>query len=81
MAAGFARCYANGARQNPQMAGQVKMVIMVGPSGQVLSAVPFGGDGLSTQVIACVAGLFKGVVFSPPAHGVATLVIPVTLPR
>jgi len=78
MRAGFRRCYNRGLAENPEMKGSVRITAKIGPNGEVLSASPSGGGGLSGTVISCVAARVASAQFAPPEGGGATIVIPVT---
>jgi hypothetical protein len=78
MAAGFRRCYNKGLSEDPSMKGSVRITAKIGPNGEVLSASPSGGGGLSGTVIGCVTARVSSAQFSPPEGGGATVVIPVT---
>lgn len=78
MAAGFRRCYDKGLQEDPNMKGSVRVTAKIGPNGEVQSAVPSGGAGLSQTVVSCVAARVTSAVFSPPDGGAATIVIPVS---
>ena len=78
MAAGFRRCYNKGLQEDPNMKGSVRITAKIGPNGEVLSASPSGGGGLSGTVISCVAARVSSAQFAPPEGGGATVVIPVT---
>lgn len=80
MAAGFRRCYQNGLdREDPSMSGSVRIIAKIGPNGEVLSASPAGGAGLSASVIGCMVSRVASAQFAEPIGGGATLVIPVTV--
>ncbi|MDC3959466.1 AgmX/PglI C-terminal domain-containing protein [Polyangium jinanense] len=78
MAAGFRRCYNRGLQADPTMKGSVRITAKIGPNGEVLSASPSGGGGLSGDVISCVVARVQSAQFSPPEGGGATVVIPVS---
>jgi len=78
MQAGFRRCYNRGLQTDPTMKGSVRMTARIGPNGEVLSASPSGGGGLSGEVIGCVAARVQSAQFAPPDGGGATVVIPVS---
>jgi hypothetical protein len=78
MAAGFRRCYNKGLQEDPSMKGSVRITAKIGPNGEVISASPSGGGGLSGTVISCVTARVSSAQFSPPEGGGATVVIPVT---
>jgi hypothetical protein len=77
MAAGFRRCFAKGLQADPTMRGSVRITARIGPNGEVLSASPSGGGGLSGAVIGCVAARVASAQFAPPEGGSATIVVPV----
>ncbi len=78
MGAGFRRCYNKGLAEDPNMKGSVRITAKIGPNGEVLSASPSGGGGLSGTVISCVTARVSSAQFAPPEGGGATVVIPVT---
>ena len=78
MSAGFRRCYNRGLQEDPTMKGSVRVTAKIGPNGEVLSASPSGGGGLSGTVISCVVARVQSAQFAPPEGGGATVVIPVT---
>lgn len=78
MAAGFRRCYNKGLAEDPNMKGSIRITAKIGPNGEVLSASPSGGGGLSGTVVGCVAARVSSAQFAPPEGGGATIVIPVT---
>lgn len=78
MAAGFRRCYNRGLAEDPTMKGSIRITAKIGPNGEVLSASPSGGGGLSGTVVSCVAARVASSQFAPPEGGGATIVIPVS---
>lgn len=78
MAAGFRRCYQRGLAEDPGMKGSIRITAKIGPNGEVLSASPGGGGGLSGTVTSCVAGVVSSRTFAKPDGGGATIVIPVS---
>ncbi|HRI70273.1 MAG TPA: AgmX/PglI C-terminal domain-containing protein, partial [Polyangium sp.] len=78
MSAGFRRCYNRGLQTDPTMKGSVRITARIGPNGEVVSATPSGGGGLSGEVIGCVVARVQSAPFSPPDGGSATVVIPVS---
>jgi hypothetical protein len=78
MAAGFRRCYNRGLQTDPTMKGSVRVTAKIGPNGEVLSASPSGGGGLSGEVVSCVVARVQSAQFAPPEGGSALVVIPVT---
>lgn len=78
MAAGFRRCYQKGLVEDASMKGTVRITARIGPAGEVQSAAPSSGGGLSSTVTSCVAGVVSSRTFDKPAGGGATIVIPVS---
>lgn len=78
MAPGFRRCYQKGLADDPEMKGSVRITARIGPSGEVQSAAPSGGGGLSKKLKSCVAGVVSSSTFDKPEGGGATIVIPVS---
>ena len=78
MSAGFKRCYQKGLAEDANMKGSVRITAKVGPNGEVLSASPSGGGGLSGTVVQCVVARVSSAQFAPPEGGGATIVIPVS---
>lgn len=78
MAAGFRRCYNKGLQEDPNMKGSVRITAKIGPNGEVLSASPSGGGGLSGTVVSCVVARVQSAQFAAPEGGGATIVIPVS---
>lgn len=78
MAAGFRRCYQRGLAEDETMKGSVRVTAKIGPNGEVQSASPSEGGGLSNVVKGCVAGVVSSRTFAPPDGGSATIVIPVS---
>lgn len=78
MGAGFRRCYNLGLAEDAHMTGSIRVTAKIGPGGEVVSAMPTGGSGLSEAVIACVVARVSTARFAVPEGGGATVVIPVT---
>jgi hypothetical protein len=76
MQAGLRLCYKRGLEEDPTMQGSVRVTAQVGPNGEVRSAQPSGGGGLSSGVISCVVSRVRSAQFGQPASGGATVVIP-----
>ncbi len=79
MAAGFRRCYNRGLLENPNMKGSLRITTKIGPNGEVLSATPSTGSGLSQSVVSCLSARVASATFAKPNGGGATLIIPVSL--
>ncbi len=78
LAGGFRRCYEAGLSGDNDMRGRFTITARIGPNGEVLSATPSGGGGISGGVQSCAAARVSGASFAPPEGGAgATLVIPV----
>ncbi|MFO0548734.1 MAG: AgmX/PglI C-terminal domain-containing protein [Polyangiaceae bacterium] len=78
MTSGFRRCYNAGLKTDPDMQGSVRITAKIGPNGEVTSATPSGGGGLSAQVVGCVVSRVASAQFDKPEGGGATIVIPVS---
>jgi len=78
MRAGFKRCYEQSLEQNPDAAGSIRLVIRVGPGGEVsnVSATPSGN--IPSSVVSCVSARARAAQFSPPDGGSAVVNVPVT---
>jgi len=72
----FRLCYENGLRNNPHLAGRVKVNFAIDAKGAVQSPTG-GGDMPDSAVIACVTKAFYGLSFPAPEGGV---VVKVTYP-
>lgn len=82
MAAGFRRCVNKALVSDPasiSAGAQLRILVKIGKSGEVLSTTPSGATGLSAPVIPCMAARVASAQFSPPDSGSATLVIPVSI--
>lgn len=80
LSGGFRRCYLRGLEsEDPSMKGGVKLVIKVGPNGEVagVTATPTGS--VSGTVAACMAGKAQGAQFPKPPSGGATIFAPVSV--
>ncbi len=78
MAKPFRACFNRGLRDDPQMAGEVRINARIGAQGEVLRAAAYGHHGLSDGVLWCTVDVVFASTFAPPAGGGATIVIPVT---
>jgi hypothetical protein len=79
----FRRCYQNGLdREDPEMAGSVRVTARIGPNGEVVSTSTAIGGTVSGTVAACIASKVAGAQFSAPKNGQgAVLAIPVGLKK
>jgi hypothetical protein len=73
----FRACYNKGLAIDSSMAGNVTIVAKIGPNGEVTSADPSGGAGLSSEVQSCLAKVVRNASFDAVAGSGATLQIPV----
>jgi hypothetical protein len=73
----FRACYNKGLLIDSSMAGSVTIVAKIGPNGEVTSADPSGGAGLSPEVQSCLAKVVRNARFEAVAGTGATLQIPV----
>lgn len=79
MAAGFRRCFNRGLQENPSMSGSLKLVLTLGPNGEVTKTESTGGAGLSDAVIACAKARASAAQFAAPeGAGPTTITIPLT---
>jgi hypothetical protein len=69
------RCFEEGLRRNPDLAGAVVISFLIGRSGAVLDAQDAGSTLPDREVIACVVRVIRSVEFPPPA-----LLVRVTYP-
>jgi hypothetical protein len=77
MRARFRRCYAEGRKTNPDMAGTITLVAKIGPDGEVTS-VGGGTAGALSPIAGCLKAVVQGAAFDPPAGGSAVITIPLT---
>ena len=75
---GLLACYRRGLEESPRMRGTVRVTLRIGPNGEVLSATPSAGGGLSPNVVGCVVGKLGAAQFAQPVGGGAVLVVPIT---
>jgi hypothetical protein len=73
----FRACYNKGIASDSSMAGSVTIVAKIGPNGEVTSADPSGGAGLSPEVQSCLARVVRNAPFEAVGGSGATLQIPV----
>ncbi len=79
----FRRCYQNGLdREDPDMAGSVRVTAKIGPNGEVVSTSASASGTVTSTVASCIASKVQGAQFSAPTNGQgAVLVIPVGLKK
>ncbi|MBL8739742.1 MAG: AgmX/PglI C-terminal domain-containing protein, partial [Myxococcales bacterium] len=80
---GFRRCYQAGIdRENPDMAGGVRVTVKIGGNGDVMSASPVVSGNLSAGVVGCMMGKIQGAQFpKTPSGSPAVFVVPITVKK
>ncbi len=80
---GFRRCYQAGIdRENPDMAGGVRVTVKIGGNGDVMSASPSVSGNLSPGVVGCMVGKIQGAQFpKTPSGSPAVFVVPITVKK
>ncbi len=73
----FRSCYNKGLASDPGMSGSVTITTKVAANGEVTSADPSGGSGLSPEVMACIARVVKNAQFDTVGGSGSTINIPV----
>jgi hypothetical protein len=73
----FKACYQAGLRTNPKMVGKVVLAARVTADGAVESVVPGPPQGLSADVVTCLADVLKSATFQAPGGGGGSLNVPV----
>jgi hypothetical protein len=77
---GFRACYTRGLDKYPDAEGRVRLVLHVGPNGEVTSVDATGGT-LPAEIVGCMASRARLAQFTPPEGGSAAVVVPVMLDR
>jgi len=77
MRSGFRRCYKQGLKQNPKAKGSIRLVLNVGPNGEVANAKATPTGDLEATA-ACCKSRATAAQFAPPDGGKAELVISLT---
>jgi len=70
-------CYEDGLRNNPKLAGRVKVKFVIDRTGAVQTAVDGGSDLSDKGVVACVVRHFGNLTFPAPERGIVTVVYPI----
>ncbi len=78
MRAGFRNCFQRGLAEDPSIQGSLRLLINVGPSGEVTNATPGNVSGLPPAVVACVVSRARAAQFDAPEGGPSTITVPVT---
>lgn len=74
----FRHCYENGLKNNPTLAGEVKVRFVIGKDGAVVATANADSDLPDAGVTACVAGIYKSLSFpQPEGGGVVVVVYPI----
>ena len=76
--AGFRSCYNQGLNVDPTMSGKIQLCVKIAPNGEVASADPCGGAGLSATVVQCLIRKVRNAQFDAPGPTGSTLQIPIT---
>lgn len=78
MRAGFRRCYQKALGENPDIEGSVRLMIKVGPGGEVSGVTASPTGNLPASVVSCVQARARSGQFAPPDGGSAVIQVPVT---
>lgn len=77
--AGFRNCYQRGMEKYPDAEGGVRLVLYVGPTGEVANVNASATGGLPGEIASCIAGRAKLAQFAEPVGGSAIVIVPVQL--
>lgn len=78
MRAGFRNCYQRGLAEDPNAVGTIRLLIKIGPGGEVVAVNPAPAGQLPTSVIACVVARARAAQFAPPESGSPVIQVPIT---
>lgn len=67
-------CYQNGLQRNPELQGRLKMVLVIGPTGQVLQASVEHDEVDDSEVTSCIAAAMRSLRFPSSRDGQPTRV-------
>lgn len=81
MRAGFHACYQRGLSTNPDAAGGIRLVLRIGPAGEVQAVTSTTTGNLPQSVVACVVARARAAQFEPPEGGAAVVHVPVSFVR
>ena len=70
-------CYINGLASDPKLRGQVRIALVVGLEGDVISAVDDKSTLPDKDVVGCIANVMKQAKFPKPTGGTARVVVPI----
>ncbi|MEZ4222805.1 MAG: AgmX/PglI C-terminal domain-containing protein [Polyangiaceae bacterium] len=79
MRAGFRHCYNRGLVDSPDAQGSVRLVIQVGPGGEVQGVQASPSGNLPGSVVSCIRSRAQAASFDPPEGGSGAVVVPVSL--
>ncbi|MFO0761704.1 MAG: AgmX/PglI C-terminal domain-containing protein [Byssovorax sp.] len=71
------RCYENGLRRDPSLAGRVTVRFLILANGEVGSAADGGSSLSDAGVVSCVVRGFQGLSFPAPESGSVTVTYPI----
>jgi hypothetical protein len=74
----FRRCYQNGLKSNPNLAGSLVFKVDVGAKGDVTRVRMITGRGDLGSIVECLKGVVSGARFAQPDGGSTTITIPIT---
>jgi len=70
-------CYEDGLQGDPNLEGRVTTKFVIGRDGTVVTAQDGGSDLPNQNVVGCVRGAIKTLVFPKPEEGIVIVVFPV----
>jgi Ca-activated chloride channel family protein len=74
----FRRCYENGLRRDPTLAGRVSVHFIIQANGEVSAASNAGSSLADNGVVSCIVRGVQGLSFPAPEGGPATVTFPLT---
>lgn len=76
---GFHRCYQRGLDKYPDAEGGVRLVLHVGPNGEVSNVDASPSGNLPGEIVSCMVSRARMAQFSAPEGGSAAVVVPITV--
>jgi hypothetical protein len=76
--AGFRACYQRGLAEAPDASGSIRLMIRVGPGGEVSGVTATSSGGLPPAMVSCVQARARAAQFDAPEGGAAVITVPVT---
>jgi hypothetical protein len=73
----FRSCYERGLKDDPKLAGRVKVRFVIETNGEVSQASDAGSDLPSQEVVRCVIDVYETLIFPRPEGGVVSVVYPI----